>query len=213
MSWSQAQQIMVHRAVTAAGWNDAQRYIAMRHVNCPDDPRHDRPSVKHRGNSQASFELLMDLAEGAANGRGAGKLMPRPSVGGTWFEKVNAGRDAQVRLIERVWLEAATRIPEKFAPADGKHQGLAGFVRRMTMNDDAGIALDRRPESLAECDAAQLQRILEGLKKWVGREMQQRGLTPDTFDIPKHPGDPAHAAWNSRQRRKAAAQRRHTLPI
>lgn len=213
MPWSKAQQIMAHRAAQAAAWNNQQRYIALRHVNCPDDAAVGRPSFKHRGNTQRSFELFMDLAEAQARGRGAGHLVPRPASGESWNEKIAAGRDAQVRLIERVWLEAATRIPDKFAPADSKHQGLTAFVRRMTMYDDAGIALDRRPESLAECDAAQLQRILEGLKKWVGREMQRLGLTPDTFDIPKHPGDPAHAAWSSRQRRKAAAQRRQALPI
>ena len=180
MPWSKSQNIMLQRAATAAGWNNEQRYMAMRYVGCRDARGKGRPSATGTSNTQDQFELLMALAYQHAAMNGAGHTVPSPRKG-TWSEAADAVGSRVRRKVEDVWVEASQRIPDVF-----HSRGLDGFVVRMTKADPVEFTFGDMPRSLEDCDTGQLYRILEGIKGWVGREMLKRGLTPSTFKIPAH---------------------------
>ncbi len=180
MPWSKSQNIMLQKAAKAAGWNSEQRYMAMRYVGCRDAKGKGRPSATGPSNTQDQFELIMALAYQHASMNKAGHAVPAPRSG-TWSDAAEAIGARVRRKIEDVWMEASQRISDVFHP-----RGLDGFVIRQTKNDPAEFSFDDSPRSLEECDTAQLYRILEGLKGWIGREMLRRGLTPSTFEIPAH---------------------------
>lgn len=181
MSWSDAQKRMFLTAATAAGWNDQQRYMAMRHAGCPDTERNP-VSVRNRFNNQSHFELCMDLAESSAGMNG--RTVPRPRHVPSWRHHVQMQRDRQATLIAAIWSEAQSRLPVVF-----RSGGLDGFVRRMTCRDaeraaEQGLPIAPiQPEDIGECDPGQMYRIHEGLKKWVAREFIQRGLEPESFTL------------------------------
>lgn len=181
MGWSRAQQIMLHRAASAADWNDRQRYMAMRHAGCPIDRAKQRPSITHPRNTQRQFELTMSIAEGHAWMHEADlEDFPRPRWGDTWAARAGASNGRLDRKIRAIWAEAADRLPETFDRA-----GLDGFVQRMTKDHDESLAFQPRPRSLEHvADPATLDKILEGLKAWAGREFLKRDMRPATFDPP-----------------------------
>lgn len=193
MVWSKPQVVMAGIASTLAGWNAAQRYIALRHAGCPNLPKArlkgdepPRPSFAHPQNDQGCFERFMALAEASARSRGADmRSFPSPRSGGaeSWAEKEQRDRDRVIRWIDSMWDELARLVSDVFAgvPGTPPRAGLCGFVRRMTMHDDPTLTFGVRPACLEECDAAQLYRIGEGLKAWGTRECARRGLTPATF--------------------------------
>lgn len=177
MGWSEKQTTVFLRAANMAGWNQQQRYMAMVHVGCPLLASDKRPSVKHRGNSQQSFELVMAFAESQAEIREVDmEKFPQPQRG-TW-RKLGQDQHARMRdLITRIAHEAVTELPEKFGP-----RFLAGFIMRMTQNDSGHMAaLYPNPAELEQCDEGQLYRVLEGLKAWVGREFTRVNRTPKSF--------------------------------
>ncbi|MBL0920721.1 MAG: hypothetical protein IBJ10_01190 [Phycisphaerales bacterium] len=186
-AWSKSQTIMLLRAATCAGWNDAQRHIAMRHAGCPNDEK-DKPSVKHPRNTQAQFEIVMALAEAQAAERHALDKFPLPNQKGVqhgvrgWRDVAAAGRSRSLRFAEAIWAEAAERIPEIF----GKPSALRGFIARQTRNDPPSITLGREAEWLGDLDEGQLYRVTEGLRAWVGREFLVRDIEPKSFRIPPH---------------------------
>lgn len=177
MGWSDKQTTLFLRASNMAGWNDQQRYMAMVHVGCPLLASERRPSVKHRGNSQQSFELVMALAESQAEIREVDmRKFPQPSRG-TWRELSQQQQTRMRGLITRIAHEAVTELPEKFLP-----NFLSGFILRMTQKDSREMAaLDHNPSELEFCDEGQLYRILEGLKAWVGREFDRVDRSPRSF--------------------------------
>jgi hypothetical protein len=193
MSWSKPQQLLAVKAATLAGWNDAQRYMAMRHAGCPitstgrsgglskaSPSGASKPSVKHPGNNQDHYELYMAIAESAARQAGKGHLFPAPANAESWGELARRRLTRTVHAIERIAGEAMSRLPDVFLP-----NFLTGFVQRMTMNDcQQFCGASPVPLTLAECDEAQLYRIHEGLKAWAGREFLARDQRPGTFTIP-----------------------------
>lgn len=183
MGWSDAQRAMLFKAVAAAGWNDQQRYIAMRHAGCPcseadgGSARDRRPSVANPRNTHRQFEIVMSLAEASARGRGAGKLMPGPGKPhASWADAATFSASREQRLIEAIWREAMTRAPAVFQAG-----GLIGFIERMTARDETAVTLGRLPTTTRELDPGQTYRVLEGLKAWVGRVFAERGITPQSF--------------------------------
>lgn len=179
MSWSKSQQIAIHKAAKAAGWNPQQRYIAMRHAGCPnlrDSGSGGRPSVSHPRNSNRHYELVMVLAEAQALTRGLGDDMPRPGRGGFWKDSASDQRWREIEAVRKIAHEAIERMPKTFDP-----YFLAGFIARMTRHDDKGFASVACPKDLTECDEGQIYRIHEGLKAWVGRELADRGMAPRSF--------------------------------
>lgn len=176
MAWSDSQLRTFLRAANAAGWNNQQRYVAMKHVGCALTAE-GRPSAKHPRNTQGQFELVMALAESGARAAGNGKVFPRPKNGASWAEVARNATDRMVRLVESIAGEAERRLPEKFSRGF-----LVGFIDRMTRDDDMTFYAFMRPLRLIrECDEGQTYRVLEGLKAWVGRELRAEGLTPESF--------------------------------
>lgn len=180
MSWTKKQIMRFHIACGLAGWNDQQRYVAMKHVGCPLMHSEKRPSVSHSRNSQWSYDLIMALAESHAASRGADmSRFPQPAHG-TWREISGQKAERMARFVEAIAGEAKEKLPEKFLP-----NFLGGFVMRMTEKDTGEFSSQTsRPQSLRECDEGQLYRILEGLKAWVAREFHRVGREPSTFDSP-----------------------------
>jgi hypothetical protein len=192
MTWSPSQQKLAVKAASLAGWTDAQRYLAMRHVGCPcaaagappgRASRPAQPSVKHPGNTQDHYELYMAIAESSAAARGTAAKFPRPAASNgaeSWTELTQRRTARTIAAIERIAAEAMQRLPDVFRPGF-----LAGFIQRMTMNDRPELCGGGMvPLSLPDCDEAQLYRIHEGLKAWAGREFLARDQRPGTFTIP-----------------------------
>ena len=192
MVWSRAQQTLFFRAAAAAGWNDAQRYIAMAHAGCrvrgrgkARDSRTGfiytdrRASAADPNNDNDAFERVMALAEASAAGRGASSLMPARRSGRPWADTDRRQRERMARKARDIWEELSLRVPEVFM-----RDGLDGLVRRVCMHDDASLTMRRAPESLDECDSGQLHRVIEAAKGWGGRECLRRGISPTTFRVP-----------------------------
>ena len=192
--WSPKQQLLFLKASNIAGWNDQQRYVAMRACGCPlvkgtvgrgqaTEAGVTRPSIKAPGNTHESFAAVMVLAEASAEQRGRGAAFPRPSNADSWLD---SSRDTSKRvrdLVRRVWAEACERMPGRFF---GGEAALDAFVKGQLARDPAEFPehFDHAPEAIDECDLAQAARILESLKAWVGREFYRAGITPRTFYIP-----------------------------
>lgn len=175
MTWSRPQQIMLAKAAAAAGWNDRQRYLAMRHCGCP--LRGGRPSMAHPGNTQASFELVMALAEAAAGERG--ERVPQARDGKPWRSHVGRHTQRLERLAREIALEAVTRLPLVF------NVGLTRYtIEHTTRDDEAEFRLHCSPERLDQLDGGQLYRVVESLKAHVGRRFVEAGLVPRSFDLP-----------------------------
>ncbi|MCB9902539.1 MAG: hypothetical protein H6826_14435 [Planctomycetes bacterium] len=173
--WSAAQIKLAGMAAGAAGWNDGQRYLALRYAGCPVYAKTDRPSARHPRNSQDSFEAYMALAEERALELGV--AFPRPRRG-TWYEASRKAASRLHRKISQVAGELEDRVPDKF------HRGfLIGFLRRMTAGDPKTLrsSIAGEIQCVEDLDAGQSYRVLEGLKAWGGRELSARGLTPTSF--------------------------------
>ncbi len=178
MPWSVKQQKLAMIAARGAGWNEEQRYIAMRHVGMPQGrtPAGDRPSVHHPRNDHRHFERYMALAESCALSRGEGDAFPRAAGGRLWRDAAAERTDRVVRLIKRIEAEAVERLPMKFAPGF-----VHGLILRVCGRDEI-----RQPHIdvvgvLADLDDGQAYRVLEAMKAWVGRELGARGMEPRTF--------------------------------
>jgi len=181
---------MLHRAANIAGWNADMRYLVMHHAGCRSvsTPQSGgrgvtRPSMTCPSNSQRELELVMAVAErtwkmnGCPGGDGA---FPSPRCGTTWDAVACDLNEAIRRKITEIWAEARERMPGLLAS-----DALDGFVVRMTKEDAAELTFSDPPRTLAEVsDPAQLNRIIEGLKGWVGRKFFLRGITPRSFTIP-----------------------------
>ena len=176
MTWSQRQQVMVHKATTAAGWNAPQRYMAMTRAGCLKHARTGRPSVKHPRNTNTQFELFMDLAEACAakHGRRVPKPRDHPSWRHVCIKKHYDGWFAKAKAIAR---EGQDRMPATF------NDGLIQYAIDHTSPKD-DIDLYGTPQGLTECTTDQLYRVVELLKAMVGRKFIQAGLTPRSFEIP-----------------------------
>jgi len=188
--WSPAQIKLAGMGSSAAKWNDAQRYIALRNCGCPkmEIDGELRVSARNTKNSQRSFEQYMALAEMSANA--LGNRMPKPSMGTghrSWAEVCAAECDRSIALIFKIASEACARVPGKFHDASGL---VAGLVRRITEND--GTDGDTRCvyftgviEEIHACSPDQVRRVLEALRAWVGRVMHECGVRPISFDAPR----------------------------
>lgn len=217
MTWSQKQRLLFLKASGLAGWNDQQRYLAMRAVGCPCvattipgfDARaglQSRPSIKAPGNTHEMFAAVMSLAESSARTRGAMmSRFPRPASGRvdsgqpTWRD---AAMDTASRLIHKareIWREAQERMPGKFFGGD---EALDAFARRVTAADASQFPdhFMAAPQDLDGCDAAQACRVVEGLRAWVGRDFYAAGINPRSFVIPHN----AVAQVNAQARRHVA---------
>lgn len=175
MTWSMPQRTLFLRACSAAGWNDEQRYVAMRHAGCP--LRDGRPTLKHAGNGQAAFEAVMALAE--AQAAMEGRSVPSPRGGGTWRDRSATSRRGLEGKARQIAAEAIRRAPGKF------DDGLLDYaVRHVTGGDSADLPVLARPATLAECDEGQMLRVVEALRAMVGRVFGECGLVPQSFETP-----------------------------
>lgn len=185
MSWSPLQRVVFLRACADAGWNDARRYLAMRHAGCPQTAER-RPSVKHARNSQGMFEACMVLAEACAGAAGRSVRPPNGHV--SWREAAASGRQRLANLARCIAAEAVERMPETF------DAGLLGYaVSHTTVGDDPELC-PIRPVSIEECDAGQLVRVVELLRAFVGRRFAAACVRPRTFEVP--PGAAIRARAN-----------------
>ena len=183
MTWSKAQRTCFLVACSAAGWNDQQRYMAMRHAGCPLDSRRRRPSMTHPFNDRRAFVLCMELAERSASAEGRKVRPPRGdgSAGAarTWSEEAARERRGWEIKAKSIIVEASRRLPEVF------DDGLLTYAIKHTRGDDAReLPINADPRTLAELDAGQLYRVVELLRAYVGRELLARGLTPQSFTAP-----------------------------
>lgn len=190
--WSKSQQILIHQAAKAAGWNAEMRYVAMLHAGCPKHPKHGRPSANHPGNSNDAFERVMELAEAMAAGSSEGSKVSPPRNYPSWSHAARRSLDRRRDLARQIAAEAVKRLPEVFAEfpdgeqlaeAPARDSLLRFAVRHVTKGDSIDLC-PIKPESLDQCDTGQLYRVIEMLKAWVGRELLKRGYTPESFEIP-----------------------------
>jgi len=195
MPWTEKQRHIFLMAARAAGWNEDQRYIAMRHCGC--QLKAGTPSVTHRANDQAAFERCMALAEAHAGQQGT--TVPKPGKYRSWREaEVHQGdrlRDLAVRianeaerLLPRRFPSAITVPPTQPHVSDNDAQGLSPLlietVSHVCGNDDREcLSLDGSP-CFETLDAGQLYRVVESLKAHVGRVLGEHGIKPRTFTCP-----------------------------
>lgn len=182
MAWTPKQRTTFLAAVRAAGWNDDQRYIAMRHCGCP--LKAGTPSVTHPRNDNAAFERCMALAESCAGQRGERIAPPRGKR--SWREAERAQGDRLRDLARRIAAEARRSLPQVF-PAST----LAGTIRHVCGEDDRAMVdriQDFRDDDgenlLFTLDPGQLYRVVESLKAHVGRVFLEHGITPASFTVP-----------------------------
>ena len=175
MAWTQKQQRCAIAASGKAGWNDMQRYIAMRHAGCAKT-QSGQVSLKNPKNPHKAFEQYMAIAESAAALNGQ-QIYP-PNGKESWSAVVDAESSRTLRLIESIWAEGCKKLNRKFIEG-----GLEGFVERMTKLDTTTCGMPLVTDNLNHCDSAQLYRILEGLKAWVAREFVEHGIAPTTFQL------------------------------
>lgn len=178
--WTPTQRKCFVIASTKAGWNDDQRYMAMRYAGCPLDKSTKRPSVKHPGNRDAQFEALMALAESAAIARGERVHPPRGKR--SWSEASARGRERLAGLACAIAEEARLRMPAQFDAGL-----LPWMVERITRSDlpDLQGGFGAGPtDDLRRCDAHQVHRVVEGLRAYVGRYFHRAGIVPNSFTIP-----------------------------
>jgi len=179
MAWSPKQIKLYWRACHAADWHLDQRYVAMAHVGCPlktiGGVR--RPSVKHQGNTNLHFEMVMELAEMIALGRGNGAEMPKPSRHKSWRESLGFSDRPMRRKLRLMFAEAQRELPGIF-----NEHSLRGFIARMTKHDS--YEFSEPVESLDMLDAGQLYRVIEGARAWIGRELLKIDVAPTSFTIP-----------------------------
>lgn len=182
MPWTDRQRKLFMIAARAAGWNDDQRYIAMRHSGCPT--RGGKPSVTHPRNDNAAFERCMALAESCAGQRG--EHVPPPSRKPTWREAVATPNERMRELATRIADEAARRLPAFGSPTSL----LSDTIRHVTSGDSGELTwmhmqhADRGDRELARLDAGQLYRVVESLRAHVGRVFLEHGITPTSFTVP-----------------------------
>lgn len=187
--WSQAQRTTFLRACSAAGFNDAQRYIVMRHCGCPNQAAKQgggrdqggglsspRPSIKHPRNTNAMFAAAMAIAEAQARQRGREVRPPREFT--SWREAALSSRQQLVNKARCIIAEARERMPAWF------DEGLERYIVEHTTAGDDGELVMVAPKSLDEVDGGQAHRIVEALRAFVGRKFAEAGITPRTFDIP-----------------------------
>jgi hypothetical protein len=176
--WTERQRKCAISAASKAGWNDQQRYIAMRHAGCKPSAT-GQISLANPSNPHGAFEQYMAIAESAAAERGE-HIYP-PTGKPSWNAVASGQRTRTIRLIESIYAEAQSKLSRKF------HEGgLPGFVSRMTRNDTSVCGVKLWTNELEHCDSAQLYRILEGLKAWVAREMIEHGLAPSSFKLTQY---------------------------
>lgn len=191
--WTKKQQVCVLRACTAAGWNEQQRYMVMHHCGCPLDEQTKRPSAKHPRNTSEQMGLIMSFAEPVARDRG--KPLPPPSQHRSWEAAVADKAARQRHKAKAMIAEAIRRVPR--GAAGGFDEGLEAYVVEHVYDCDQGATGARfmlhRPESIDQCDAPTVHRVIECLRQFVGREFAARGITPETFDIPRSARERARA--------------------
>lgn len=175
MAWTDRQQRCAIAAASKAGWNDMQRYIAMRHAGCAKT-QSGQVSLKNPKNPHKAFEQYMAIAESAAALNGQEIYPPKGKA--SWSAVVEGESSRTLRLIESIWAEGCTKLNRKFVKG-----GLEGFVERMTSKDLTPCGMPLATNTLGHCDSAQLYRILEGLKAWVAREFVEHGIAPTTFQL------------------------------
>lgn len=175
--WSNKQRIMFFRACKAADWDNAHRYIVMHHCGCPLDSVTKRPSVKHQHNTNKQLEMVMSFAEPVA--RSLGSPIRPPSKHKSWEAAVNDDASRLRNQAHRIVEEATRKAPAVF------DSGLAAYgVRHVCLHDQAGF-MEVHPESIDQCDAPTLIRVIECLRAFVGRRFSEMGINANSFTIPK----------------------------
>lgn len=181
MAWSKSQIILLHRAAKAAGWNDARRYLAMKHAGCPSAAGSSRPSVNHPRNDNRAFERVMELAESCAGQRG--EVVPPPAEHRSWREAVRRQGDQLRELARKIVAEAERRLPVRFADAHLLERTIS-HVCGHDHPSGFGLGLDSRDLGIEHLDPSQLYRVVESLKAHVGRVLVEAGITPSSFEVP-----------------------------
>lgn len=181
MAWTHKQRTLFLMAAKAAGWNDDQRYIAMRHCGCP--LKAGTPSVTHPRNDNAAYERCMALAESCAGQRG--EHVPPPRGKRSWREAETNQSSRLKRFAGAICGEAERVLPAHF------DRGLLGATMQHVCGSDTwsrsvhwATSLGREL-SLDDLDAGQLYRVVESLKAHVGRVFLEHGLTPQSFAVPR----------------------------
>lgn len=175
--WSMKQRIMFLRACNAADWDCAHRYMVMNHCGCPLDKTTKMPSVKHPWNTNKDLELVMSFAEPVA--RSNGQPIRPPSQYKSWQAAVEDKAGRIRNQAHRIVDEALRSAPAHFDP------GLAAYaVRHVCDHNKAGF-MDVHPETIDQCDAPTLIRVVECLRAFVGRRFAELNIEPTSFRIPR----------------------------
>lgn len=207
MPWTKLQIKVFMVAARAAGWNEDQRYMAMRHCGCPT--RSDgvaTPSVNHPRNTNALFERCMALAESCAGQQGVTIAPPKGKR--SWREAERGAGDRMRDLAHAIVEEAIRRAPDVFFPTrrvapDQVAPGLLDATIQHVCGNDPREVLGFIREChvatwrLSDLDTGQLYRVVESLKAQVGRVLLERGIVPASFSVP--------ASARRRAARKAGA--------
>ncbi|MAO24533.1 MAG: hypothetical protein CMJ25_27625 [Phycisphaerae bacterium] len=179
--WTHRQRQCVIMACSAAGWNAQQRYMVMLHCGCPLDPKTQRPSIKHPRNTSEQMGLIMSFAEPVARDRG--KPLRPPKAHRSWESAVADKAQRQRHKAREIIDEAVAEIPSKF------NSGLERYVVEHVYDCDQGKSgagfMEHQPESIEQCDAPTVYRVIECLRAFVGREFAARGIEPRSFTIPR----------------------------
>ncbi|MGV6813701.1 MAG: hypothetical protein ACWA5W_01685 [Phycisphaerales bacterium] len=175
--WSPRQRSMFFRACNAARYDDAHRYILMHHCGCPLDPISKRPSVKHPRNTSHQLELFMSFAEPVA--RHYGKPISPPKHYGSWEAAVQDKAGRARHKARKIIAEAIERAPGIF------DAGLESFVVDHVCQHDPSGFMSVHPESIDQCDAPTVYRVIECLRAFVGRRFAEIGIEPRSFRPPK----------------------------
>jgi hypothetical protein len=190
MSWSEKQRRMILTATRLAGWNILNRYVVMKHCGCPLDPETKMPSIKHERNTHEQFAMYMSFAEPVARDRGRPLYPPKDHE--SWEAVVNDRAQRLRHRARRIIDEAIQKMPHKYDA--GLEEYVIGHVYKCDQSKGGAQFLEHEPETLEQCDAPTVHRVIECLRQFVGREFAIRGITPSSFDIPRGAQERARAS-------------------
>ena len=161
MPWSKSQVVLAHVVKSQLHWEEAKYRLLLRNV-AGIRPVGGKVSSTNLSANSEGFERLLAFAESQ------GFVDPKNGQG--YWSRAAQQQCARIHHLIRLWEAEAIRLKLTKIAAF-----LPSFIERQTAADEWGHPQEPK-RALEECNPHDSYNILEGLKKWLSREAEVRGL-------------------------------------